>query len=381
MRLLRTSELSSRFEKRLEWASEVDIAVAWVTSCDAVAALIESAADTKVRIAVGLSGNATDPSALESLADTEGVALRIAKPPRNGIFHWKYYCFRRAGEATCWVGSANLTRAGFHCNEEVVHEFHAGEAEARQWFEDLWRTLDRDPTGAIAEYGERYKPPGRSPTAAEPPADEPHRPGVSFGEWSDFVRGLRARDEYCHYVVRHHDPFPQPCLVQSGTFDRFRTGDLELPRCFAGRLFLRWIERLMSKRHDRPAVRPLAFTFRFLTWSARSRRVSGLASKATWQMRSNGSRSRFSSAATRSSGRPSASSSSRMACLRSAAFQRLRKSSRLAKRWRNAFFVQSRRDSMTSLPFSSRYSTRSATMVAETPSTTRSSSRPRGRAR
>ena len=209
MRLLRTSELSSRFEKRLEWASEVDIAVAWVTSCDAVAALIESAADTKVRIAVGLSGNATDPSALESLADTESVALRIAKPPRNGIFHWKYYCFRRIGEATCWVGSANLTRAGFHCNEEVVHEFHAGEAKTRQWFEDLWRTLDRDPTEAIAEYGERYKPPGRSPTAAEPPADEPHRPGVSFGEWSDFVRGLRARDEYCHYVVRHHDPFPR----------------------------------------------------------------------------------------------------------------------------------------------------------------------------
>ena len=221
MRLLRTSELSSRFEKRLEWAAEVDIAVAWVTSCDAVAALIESAADTKVRIAVGLSGNATDPSALESLADTEGVALRIAKPPRNGIFHWKYYCFRRAGEATCWVGSANLTRAGFHCNEEVVHEFHAGEAEARQWFEDLWRTLDRDPTGAIAEYGERYKPPGRSPTATEPPAHEPHRPGSAFGEWTDFVRGLRARDEYCHYVVRHYDPFPRHIFGGETPWDIF----------------------------------------------------------------------------------------------------------------------------------------------------------------
>ena len=222
MRLLRTGELSSRFEKRLEWAAEVDIAVAWVTSCDAVAALIESAADTKVRIAVGLSGNATDPSALKSLADTEGVALRIAKPPRNGIFHWKYYCFRRAGEATCWVGSANLTRAGFHCNEEVVHEFHAGEAEARQWFEDLWRTLDRDPTGAIAEYDERYKPPGRSPTAAEPPAHEPHRPGSAFGEWADFVRGLRARDEYCHYVFRHYDPFPRHILGGGDTMGYLR---------------------------------------------------------------------------------------------------------------------------------------------------------------
>ena len=52
-----------------------------------------------------------------------------------------------------------------------------------------------------------------------------------------------------------------------------------------------------------------------------------------------------------------------IACLRSAAFQRFRKSSRLAKRFRSAFFVKSRRLSVTSLPFSSRYSTRSATIV------------------
>ncbi|MDD9980703.1 MAG: phospholipase D family protein, partial [Gammaproteobacteria bacterium] len=220
MRLLRTGELTWRFEKHLEWATEVDIAVAWVTSCDAVAALIESAADTKVRIALGLSGNATDPSALESLASAEGVALRIAEPPRNGIFHWKYYCFRRAGEATCWIGSANLTRAGFHCNEEVVHEFDAEEAEVRQWFEDLWSTLDRDPARAIAEYGLRYESPGRSPSAPKPPAHEPDLPGAEFGEWADFVRGLRARDEYCHYVRRHH-PYPQRVFGGETPWDIF----------------------------------------------------------------------------------------------------------------------------------------------------------------
>ena len=66
---------------------------------------------------------------------------------------------------------------------------------------------------------------------------------------------------------------------------------------------------------------------------------------------------------------PSSSSSSMIACLRSADFQRFRKSSRLAKRFFRAFFVKSRRLSVTSLPFSSRYSTRSATIVAATPST------------
>ena len=41
----------------------------------------------------------------------------------------------------------------------------------------------------------------------------------------------------------------------------------------------------------------------------------------------------------------------------------MRKSSRLAKRFVSAFLVKSRRLSVTSLPSSSRYSTRSATIV------------------
>ena len=83
----------------------------------------------------------------------------------------------------------------------------------------------------------------------------------------------------------------------------------------------------------------LVKTSRLRTFSARSRRVSGGWSKATWQMRSKGSRSLPTSSASGSSDRPSFSSSSMMACLRSADFQRLRKSSRLAKRFFSAFLV------------------------------------------
>ena len=61
-------------------------------------------------------------------------------------------------------------------------------------------------------------------------------------------------------------------------------------------------------------------------------------------MRSNWSISLPSCSAIGSSGRPSASSSSTIACLRLAAFQRFRKSSRLAKRFFSAFLVKSRRD-------------------------------------
>ena len=250
MRLLRTGELTLRFEQHLEWATEVDIAVAWVTSCDAVAALIESAADTRVRIAVGLSGNATDPFALKSLADAKGVELRIVEPPRNGIFHWKYYCFRRDGEARCWVGSANLTRGGFHHNEEVVHEFDAGEAETRQWFEDLWRTLDRDPAEAIEKYCEDYEPPDRGRSVRTSPADEPHLPEPKFAgwQWADFVHGLRARDDYCHHV-RHHHPSPRDVFGGERPWDVFGETESYFHTIAVGRTVARYRDwRHLSER-------------------------------------------------------------------------------------------------------------------------------------
>ena len=264
MQLLRTGELSSRFEQHLKWATEVDIAVAWVTSCDAVAALIESAADTRVRIAVGLSGNATEPSALESLAGAQGVELRIVEPPRNGIFHWKYYCFRRDGEARCWVGSANLTRAGFHCNEEVVHEFDAGEAETRQWYEDLWRTLDRDPAKAIVRYCEDYEPPERGPSMHTSPADKPPLPEPEFArwQWADFVHGLRARDEYCHHA-RHRRPFPRHVFGGKTPWDVFGETQSYLHTIAVGRSVARrrdwthlssWDSNILLGRNDDQGV-------------------------------------------------------------------------------------------------------------------------------
>ena len=264
MQLLRTGELSSRFEQHLEWATEVDIAVAWVTSCDAVAALIESATDTKVRIAVGLSGNATEPSALKSLAGAQGVKLRIVEPPSNGIFHWKYYCFRRDDEARCWVGSANLTRAGFHCNEEVVHEFDAGQAETRQWFEDLWRTLDRDPAEAIQNYCKDYEPPARGTSVHTSPADEPHLPEPEFARWhwSDFVHGLRARDEYCHHA-RHRRPFPRHVFGGKTPWDVFGETKSYLHTIAVGRSVTRrrdwrhlssWDSNILLGRNDDQGV-------------------------------------------------------------------------------------------------------------------------------
>jgi hypothetical protein len=92
-------------------------------------------------------------------------------------------------------------------------------------------------------------------------------------------------------------------------------------------------------------------------------------SKATWQIRSNGSRSLPSSLGEGFERQAFGLQFLDDRLLALAAFQRFRKSSRLAKRLRSAFLVKSRRLSVTSLPFSSRYSTRSAMIVALTPST------------
>ena len=71
----------------------------------------------------------------------------------------------------------------------------------------------------------------------------------------------------------------------------------------------------------------------------RSRRVSGGWSKATWQIRSKGSRFLPTSSARGSSNKPSLFSSSMMASLRSALFHWRQKSLRLAKWLRKVFFV------------------------------------------
>ena len=121
MPLIGKNSLLNRFAELLDWSTHVDIAVAWAGRGPAVEVLLEHADDTEIGIAVGLSGNTTEPATLYRLM--ESAALRVAPAPRGGIFHPKFYCFRGRDQTICWVGSANFTRLGFGDNAELVHEF------------------------------------------------------------------------------------------------------------------------------------------------------------------------------------------------------------------------------------------------------------------
>ena len=194
MPLIKGNLLLRKFEERLGQATHADIAAAWVGPCDAIEALRKSAAGTKIRIAVGLSGNSTTPSTLRSLQ--EFAELRIGQSPPNGIFHPKFYLFRGPEKKICWVGSANLTRKGFGGNAELIHEFDDEDGEGRKWFKHLWSGLERCPNQAIANYEQRYTPPQYAQRPYEGP--KPERPELPDPTtWDDFVLGLRERDEYC----------------------------------------------------------------------------------------------------------------------------------------------------------------------------------------
>lgn len=91
MPLLDTDQLSVRFEELIRNAASVDIAVAWVTSCDELDKLCDIARTKPVRVIVGLDGNATHPVALGTLRTAARVRVGIGQPR---TFHPKFYLFR-----------------------------------------------------------------------------------------------------------------------------------------------------------------------------------------------------------------------------------------------------------------------------------------------
>ncbi len=164
--------LRDRFTALLSNAYSVDIATAWATRGEHLRAL-DAAANrgVKIRVIVGISGNATHPDALKELSEITAGDLRIV-PEGDRLFHPKLYLFERHGDGIvkrqAWIGSANFTRAGFgghsSANEEIVLEVGPGNrADAlADWFQERWDRCPVDPSVSeeIRRYTEDWK---RSP--------------------------------------------------------------------------------------------------------------------------------------------------------------------------------------------------------------------------
>ena len=201
MRLITTDDLTASFKKHLKSATHIDMAVAWATSSGPLEPLCSAADDkVKVRAIVGLYGGFTSPDALRALH--ENARLKIVSD-ETGIFHPKFYLFHLPRRTLCWVGSANFSRGGFSQNTELVHEFE-DPGYAREWFDQLWKTLPRATKQEIEQYALT-----RPIRKAFPPPSEPDDELLSSSEhpislissgkvkdWSGYLDAVRHCDAY-----------------------------------------------------------------------------------------------------------------------------------------------------------------------------------------
>lgn len=202
MAIRTAKDILDRFEKRLRESDAVDVAVAWATHCPAVEKLRAFCGRNGVlRIVVGVDGSSTDPTTLRDLATFSDLRIGSVQPPASGIFHPKYYCFRKSARSTLWIGSANLTGSGFGGNEELVLET-AGSKDSQKWFESLWDSLVEDPSEAIEVYARNWKPPSErerrrwgTGSRARPQRLRAAERLDSSRSWDDYVANLRAKDD------------------------------------------------------------------------------------------------------------------------------------------------------------------------------------------
>lgn len=151
------SELSTRFQMLLQSSSQLDVAAAWVglgPEIDEIEAFSKRVGKDKIRIVAGISGNATNPIALQRLLDCSN--LRI--PKINPLFHMKIYIFHNKNGLTCWVGSANLTRRGFHENVEAVFEVE-DDISILRTFEENFNICSANAKATAKNYIKTWTPP------------------------------------------------------------------------------------------------------------------------------------------------------------------------------------------------------------------------------
>ena len=213
--LITRENILDRFFQNLEWATEIDLATAWVTPNRGLCALRRQNPRLEVRAIVGLSGNITDPEALRELADMGELRAGPAAGERQ-LFHPKVYIFRGAGRSVAWIGSANFTFPGFGGDEKVLgHEealFETSDTKAVEcWFNQLFARcteLDEIAINFYAAHRRKHRPAQRSKTWDSASLDE--SPPVwlldEVDDWRSYVAALKRCDQWWERWSRKHHP-------------------------------------------------------------------------------------------------------------------------------------------------------------------------------
>lgn len=111
------TELNSELQRLVDWADELHLAYAWVSTTNGRASHWRNLALEKVASAVvGVHFNQTEPYALRALA--KRGALRVIADTA-GVFHPKLLLGVNGDSGRALVGSSNFTSGGFGANVEM----------------------------------------------------------------------------------------------------------------------------------------------------------------------------------------------------------------------------------------------------------------------
>ncbi len=146
------ASMGPEIDRSLEWAEQVDIASAFVTS-KALNHLENSLAKAQsekrqltVRLLFGLYQRFTPPEALKMMLDLQKKypSRLYVQVARNKRFHWKLYIFRKRSLRRFYIGSANFTEDALTSEGELSVKLTTNTSDAiadtlEAEFDKLWK--------------------------------------------------------------------------------------------------------------------------------------------------------------------------------------------------------------------------------------------------
>ena len=201
--LLTQENLFDRLQEHCASATRIDLATAWSSPGVAQRAILDS--DANCRAIIGIAGNVTPPPVLRDF--DRRATLRI--PEKSPLFHPKFILFHSdTGKTIAWIGSANLTQAGYEQNRELVFEYE-DDGTSLKWFEEIWSSLDENVSPIIDDYETHWKPTAGYVKDSKSDLDlNEHSSAISsifddLHDWDSFVKAI----EFANYYWKKQEGF------------------------------------------------------------------------------------------------------------------------------------------------------------------------------
>lgn len=192
------------FRELCDWADELRLAYAWISSGDGQAEHWQTLPLHKVgRAVIGIHFAQTEPHALRQLAELPDV-LRVVEDTA-GVFHPKLIVGIRGEEAQAIVGSSNFTGGGFGRNTEINLRIRGRRSDARLaalngFIDEQWSRNDAfwPDDGWLRRYESAYRGRPRPPAVPESvalptPIGQEHELDIGWPEYFDLICAQKGR--------------------------------------------------------------------------------------------------------------------------------------------------------------------------------------------